>query len=177
MRGWQAGMRSLLCLACGAAPTGAAELRAEMRQATPAGPGEPLGSLTIGDGPAGAAIKTALQGLSPGPHGFHVHETGSCAPTTADSQPVPAGGAGGHFDPQRTGRHAGPQGAGHPGDLPVLQVAADGTAIAQLTAPNIKDVTVLRGKAVVIHAGGDNYSDQPAPLGGGGARIACGVLE
>ena len=35
----------------------------------------------------------------------------------------------------------------------------------------------LRGKAVIIHASGDNYSDQPAPLGGGGARIACGVFQ
>ena len=42
---------------------------------------------------------------------------------------------------------------------------------------NFKDVSALRGKSVVIHAGGDNYSDQPQPLGGGGARIACGVIE
>jgi len=29
----------------------------------------------------------------------------------------------------------------------------------------------------MIHAGGDNYADQPAPLGGGGARVACGVIK
>jgi superoxide dismutase, Cu-Zn family len=177
MRGWHAGVCAVLFAACGAGATGAAELRAEMRQATPTGPGEALGTLNIADGPAGAAVKTALKGLPPGPHGFHVHETGSCAPTTANNQPVPAGGAGGHFDPQRTGKHEGPDGAGHLGDLPVLQVAADGSAAADLTAPHIRDVAALRGKAVVIHAGGDHYSDQPAPLGGGGARIACGVLE
>jgi len=177
MRGWQAGVCAVLFAACGAGAAGAAELRAEMRQATPTGPGEVLGTVNVADSPAGAAVKTALKGLPPGPHGFHVHETGSCAPTTANNQPVPAGGAGGHFDPQRTGKHEGPDGAGHLGDLPVLQVAADGSAAANLTAPHIKDVAVLRGKAVVIHAGGDNYSDQPAPLGGGGARIACGILE
>jgi Cu-Zn family superoxide dismutase len=38
-------------------------------------------------------------------------------------------------------------------------------------------VSGIRGKALMIHAGGDNYSDRPAPLGGGGARIACGVIE
>jgi Cu-Zn family superoxide dismutase len=43
-------------------------------------------------------------------------------------------------------------------------------------APRITNVSTLRGHAVVIHAGGDNYSDVP-PLGGGGARIACGVIN
>ena len=155
----------------------AAELRAELRQATPTGPGDPVGTVTISDGPGGAVAKTALKALPPGPHGFHIHENGSCQPTTADGQPVPAGGAGGHFDPQHTGKHEGPEGNGHLGDMPLLQVAGDGSATQTLTAPHIKDVSALRGKSLVIHVGGDNYSDQPQPLGGGGARIACGVIE
>lgn len=178
MRGWLVGAAVLAYAACGVGGAVAAELRAEMRLATPTGPGEALGSLNIGDSPAGAVVKTALKGLPPGPHGFHIHENGSCAPSTpAGGQPVPAGGAGGHFDPQKTGKHEGPHRAGHLGDLPVLTVAAGGAASVSLTAPHIKDVAALRGKAVMIHAGGDNYSDQPAPLGGGGARLACGVLE
>ncbi len=32
------------------------------------------------------------------------------------------------------------------------------------------------GRSIMIHAGGDNYSDTPARLGGGGARVACGVV-
>jgi Cu-Zn family superoxide dismutase len=155
----------------------AAELRAEMHRATPSGPGEAVGTVTIADGPAGAVIKTDLKGLPPGPHGFHVHEHGSCAPAPQNGQVAPAGAAGGHLDPQHTGHHAGPQGQGHLGDLPVLQVAPDGAATATLTAPRIDDVAKLRGKALMIHAGGDTYSDQPQPLGGGGARLACGVLE
>ena len=155
----------------------AAELRVEIRQATPTGPGDSLGTVTIGDGPSGAIVTTALKGLPPGPRGFHIHENGSCQPTTANGQPVPAGGAGGHLDPQHTGKHEGPAGNGHLGDLPVLQVAGDGSATQTLTAPHIKDVAVLRGRSVVIHIGGDNYSDQPQPLGGGGARIGCGVIE
>ena len=59
----------------------------------------------------------------------------------------------------------------------MLQVAGDGSATQTLTAPHIKDLATIRGKALMIHAGGDNYSDQPAPLGGGGARIACGIIE
>ena len=177
MKFWWIGVLAMAALACGIGVAAAAELRAEMRQATPTGPGELLGTVTIGDGAGGAAVKTALKGLPAGAHGFHIHENGSCQPTTANNQPVPAGGAGGHFDPQKTGKHEGPHGNGHLGDLPVLEAAADGTATETLTAHHLTDVAALRGKAVMIHAGGDNYSDQPTPLGGGGARIACGVIE
>lgn len=173
----QIGAAAVLCLAFSAGGAAAAEFRAEMRQATASGPGEALGTITISDSAAGAVLKTALKGLPAGTHGFHIHENGSCAPTTANNQPVPAGAAGGHYDPQKTDKHEGPDGNGHLGDLPALQVAADGTAAQSLTAPHLKDVAALKGKAVMIHAGGDNYSDQPAPVGGGGARIACGVIE
>src|SRR5205823_2902234 len=143
----------------------------------PTGAGDVLGTVTIIDAAGGATIRTALKGLPPGPHGFHIHENGSCQPGTANNQPVPAGAAGGHFDPQKSGRHEGPQGSGHLGDLPVLEAAADGSANHTLSVPRLTDVAGLKGKSVMIHAGGDNYSDQPAPLGGGGARIACGVIE
>ena len=85
-------------------------------------------------------------------------------------------GAGGHFDPAATAKHLGPAGDGHKGDMPVLVVAPDGTATSPAVSPHLK-VADVKGHAIVIHAGGDNYSDQPAPLGGGGARIACGVVK
>jgi Cu-Zn family superoxide dismutase len=176
MRVWKWGICALAWVAVSGAAA-ATELRADMRLSTPSGPGEAVGTVTIADGPQGAMIKTDLKGLPPGPHGFHVHEHGSCEPAAANGHATPAGAAGGHFDPQRTGKHAGPRGEGHLGDLPVLQVAANGAAAETLAAPRIKDVGALRGKTVMIHAGGDNYSDQPEPLGGGGARIACGVLR
>ena len=84
--------------------------------------------------------------------------------------------AGGHFDPANTGKHLGPQGEGHKGDMPALVVGADGKATKSIIAPHLT-VADVKGHAVMIHAGGDNYSDQPAPLGGGGARIACGVAK
>jgi superoxide dismutase, Cu-Zn family len=176
MRVWKLGMVALAWIA-GAGAAAAVELRAEMHRAMASGPSEAVGTVTIADSAQGAVVKTDLKGLPAGPHGFHVHEHGSCEHAMTNGQTVPAGAAGGHFDPQNTGKHAGPQGEGHLGDLPVLQVAANGTATGTLTAPRIKDVSMLRGKAVMIHAGGDNYSDQPAPLGGGGARLACGVLQ
>ena len=45
-----------------------------------------------------------------------------------------------------------------------------------MTANRLK-VADVKGRALMIHAGGDNYSDQPKPLGGGGARVACGVIK
>jgi len=177
MTGWRIAIATAGCLVAAAGMAAAAELHAEMRLATPTGTGDAIGTVTIADSAAGATIKTALKGLSPGPHGFHIHEKGSCQPSTANNQPVPAGAAGGHFDPDKSGRHEGPQGSGHLGDLPILQATPDGTANQTLTAPRLKDVAALKGKSVMIHAGGDNYSDQPAPLGGGGARVACGVIE
>ena len=62
-------------------------------------------------------------------------------------------------------------------DLPLIVANPDGTADIAATAPRIADVAQLHGKALMIHVGGDNYSDEPKPNGGGGERIACGVIE
>jgi Cu-Zn family superoxide dismutase len=153
-----------------------AELSVKMTKVTDKGPGDAIGKIYFKDGPKGLIVTPRLKSLPPGPHGFHLHETRSCAPKAGpDGKLVPALAAGGHFDPDKTGKHAGPEGKGHLGDLPALEVAADGTAKKPILAPQLR-VTDLKGKALIIHAGGDNYADQPAPLGGGGARIACGVI-
>lgn len=157
-------------------PGHAESLHAPMTLATPAGLGASVGTITITEGLSGATFGLDLHGLPAGAHGFHVHANPSCAPGEKDGKPVPAGGAGGHLDPAMTAMHMGPDGMGHLGDLPFLTVDADGTAKATLTTPRIKSLDALKGHALMIHAGGDNYADQPAPLGGGGARLACGVI-
>ena len=136
-----------------------------------------IGSVSLVNSPYGLLITPNLTGLPPGMHGFHIHEKASCANTTVDNVVTVAGGAGGHWDPEHAGKHEGPYGQGHLGDLPGLYVAADGTATMPVLAPRIKDVGQLHGVALMIHAGGDNHSDHPAKLGGGGARIACGVIN
>ena len=145
---------------------------------TEAGTADLVGTVEIAAGPEGAVFTPDLTGLTPGDHGFHVHQNGDCGPSTRDDGTVvPGGAAGGHWDPDETGVHLGPDGDGHRGDLPVLAAAEDGSATAAVTATRISDPAPIAGLALMIHAGGDNYSDDPAPLGGGGARFACGVIE
>jgi Cu-Zn family superoxide dismutase len=160
-----------------ATPLSAATVVATMYLAGPTGVGDPVGRVVFRDAAGGATIKVTLYRLSPGRHGFHIHQNPSCGPGPVDGVSEPAGGAGAHYDPMGTGKHMGPTGKGHLGDLPILTVAADLTDHETLTAPRITDVTQLKGHALVIHAGGDNYADEPKPLGGGGARIACGVIS
>jgi Cu-Zn family superoxide dismutase len=60
--------------------------------------------------------------------------------------------------------------------LPALHVAADGTATYPVLAPRIKSLAEILNRSLMVHVGGDNHADHPAPLGGGGARMACGVI-
>ena len=106
----------------------------------------------------------------PGVHGFHLHETNTLTPTTNNNgDTVIGGGAGGHWDPENTGIHTGPDGNGHKGDLPSITVADDGSVNETVIAKRIV-FTDVAGKSFMIHAGGDTYSDEPT-LGGGGARL------
>ncbi|MGH8507179.1 MAG: superoxide dismutase [Cu-Zn] SodC [Gammaproteobacteria bacterium] len=135
-----------------------------------------IGNLTFSERPEGLLIQHEVGGLPPGAHGFHVHENPSCDPGEKDGAVQAGEAAGHHFDPAKSGRHEGPEGTGHLGDLPVLNVDEAGRAIGAVTAPRLK-VSDLKGRAVIVHAGSDNYSDQPEKGGGGGARIACGVIQ
>lgn len=157
-------------LAWGSA-AGAGEFTVEMHRIDGQGVGETIGSVAVKDGAAGLELVPNLRNLPAGPHGFHVHENPACGPGDKDGKVQVGLAAGGHYDPEQTGKHLGPVGMGHRGDLPMLEVARDGTATAPLSAPRLhaKD---LQGRALVIHAGSDNFADQP-----GGARIACGVVK
>lgn len=135
-----------------------------------------IGTVTIHATRYGLEFQPNMTGLTPGMHGFHIHQNPSCAPSEKDGKMVPALAAGGHYDPGNTGRHEGPWGDGHLGDLPALYVDEKGIAVYPILAPRLK-LSDLNGHALMIHFGGDNHSDHPSPLGGGGARIACGVIH
>lgn len=155
--------------------TAPAAVTVEMHAVSPEGIGESIGTITIEAMEEGTKLTPDLSDLTPGAHGFHVHEKGSCEPGEADGKPGAALAAGGHYDPEGEGHHAGPYGSGHLGDLPVLYVNADGKALDPVLAPRITPEQ-MAGRSLMVHAGGDNYSDQPEKLGGGGARVACGVI-
>jgi Cu-Zn family superoxide dismutase len=163
-------------LALFATAASADEIVVTVTLATDAGVGKEIGTVKVQDTAYGALFTPSLRELPPGVHGFHVHEHAHCGPAEKDGKMTAGMAAGGHLDPAKTGKHLGPYAEGHLGDLPPLVVDSDGTATLPVLAPRLK-VKDLKSRSLMIHAGGDNYSDQPKLLGGGGARIACGVFD
>ena len=152
------------------------QITVQMNLVNEQGIGKNIGSVTAMDSRYGLILIPELKDLTPGIHGFHVHQMPYCGEAMKDGKHVAALAAGGHFDPFGTNKHGGPYGEGHLGDLPFLYVGADGKAVSPVLAPRLK-VADLKGRSLMIHAGGDNYSDSPEALGGGGARVACGVIK
>jgi Cu-Zn family superoxide dismutase len=149
----------------------------QMNLVDESGTGKAVGQVTISETPYGLVFSPSLSGMPAGQHGFHVHENPSCAAKEKDGKMVPALAAGGHFDPKDTKHHGSPWGDGHMGDLPPLFVDASGNSNGPVLAPRLKTLADVKGRALMIHAGGDNHSDHPAALGGGGARVVCGVIQ
>ena len=165
-----------------AAPTAAAPApapapvpRGEMAHAVIKGEGgQALGAAALEDSAHGVIITAQLHHLSPGMHAFHIHDTGKCEP--------PFKTAGGHFNP--AGHKHGvrnPEGL-HAGDLPNIEVGADGTARFQffaagatLKAGEKNSLFDADGAALVVHKGEDDLASDPA--GNAGDRIGCGVVE
>lgn len=154
----------------------AQELVIPMQAIDSAGVGNSIGTVKATAGPYGTVFTPDLKNLIPGLHGFHVHQNPDCSPGEKGGKKVSGLAAGGHYDPSGAGRHEGPYGNGHLGDLPALYVDTKGQASHPVLAPRLK-LSDLKGRSLMIHAGGDNYSDNPKKLGGGGARMACGVVK
>ncbi|HGX4344917.1 TPA: superoxide dismutase [Cu-Zn] SodC [Escherichia coli] len=156
----------------------AAEQEVPMNLVSADGKEVSIGKITIQETPYGLLFTPGLHSLPEGIHGFHVHEKGNCAPALKDGKPVAALSAGGHFDPKNTGKHLGPWSPdGHLGDLPALFVTHDGKANYPVLAPRLNSLKEIKGRSLMLHAGGDNHHDHPEPLGGGGARMACGIIQ
>lgn len=132
------------------------------------GEGKAIGTVTIKKAQCGVLFTPNLTDLKPGPHGFHIHQNPSCDDF--------GNAAGAHLDPNHTNAHGGPYGSGHLGDLPFLWVGEDGKAILPVLEPRLA-LNDVKGHSLMIHRGGDNYSDDPEKNGGGGGRIACGVIK
>lgn len=166
----------LLCTAAFQACAAPAEIVVPVMKLDVAKGNQPIGEIRISQSRYGAVFTPKLQGLAAGVYGFHVHENPSCEAKEKDGKMTAGLAAGGHWDPKKTGAHKGPwDDGGHLGDLPALAVDAKGN-VQPVVAPRIKKIASLKGRSLMIHAGGDNYSDHPAALGGGGGRMACGVI-
>ncbi len=115
-------------------------------------------------------VSALVTGLEPGKHGFHIHETGDCSAPDATS-------AGGHYNPEGVD-HGGPDAAvHHVGDLGNLEADAEGKAEyhANWGFLSLEGDHSIVGKAVIVHAGEDDFTSQPT--GAAGGRLACGVIE
>lgn len=135
--------------------------------------GEKAGTATLTETPQGVLVELEVSGLPEGQWvAFHVHETGTCDHQTGHDS------AGGHFNP--TGAEHGYLAAKgpHAGDMPNQQAGADGVLRAQVFNAMVKldgGDTAIRGRALMIHGGTDDYKSQPS--GDAGTREACGVIE
>lgn len=151
----------------------AQDITVDVKKITAQGIGEKIGTIAVIPEQGGIALQLNVNGLPDGKHGFHLHEKGDCGPGLDNGQPAAGMAAGPHYDPEGHKTHAGPTGAGHKGDLPAIDVTG-GMAQQKVIAPRLT-LQDVRGRAFVIHQGGDNYTDTP-PNGGGGSRIACAVV-
>ncbi|WP_413289737.1 superoxide dismutase family protein [Bdellovibrio sp. HCB337] len=115
-------------------------------------------------------VEAMLEGLKPGPHGFHIHEKGDCSAPDFTS-------AGGHFNPGSK-PHAGHEAPEkHVGDMGNITADSKGKAklTLELSGTSIGGTDGILGKAVIVHENADDFKTQPT--GNAGGRIACGVIE
>lgn len=134
-----------------------------------------VGEAILEEGIEGVTISLKGENLPPGLHGYHIHEKGLCEGPTFET-------AGGHFNPDDKQHGFDHENGPHAGDLPNLNVGADG----KVKNKYVNDRVTLRenkphslkgenGTSLIIHARPDDYISQPA--GDAGERIACGVIS
>jgi len=118
----------------------------------------------------GIRVTVEVSGLTPGSHGFHIHEKGDCSAPDASS-------AGGHFNPHQTAHGKIGEGAHHAGDLPSLEADAQGNAgfDTVLNSITFSGEHTIIGRSLIVHADPDDYVSQPT--GNSGPRVACAVIQ
>ncbi|MCE5336192.1 MAG: superoxide dismutase family protein [Desulfobacteraceae bacterium] len=174
MRGFVKGML-LSTLVLGVALSGCARKSAETEatKATavmnPTEASKVKGFVSFAKDGKGLRIIADIQGLAPGPHGFHIHEYGDCSSPDAAS-------AGGHFNPFDM-PHAGPKvEKHHAGDLGNVEADKNGRAKLEIMVEglSLEGRNSVIGRSIIVHAQADDFKTQPT--GNSGARVACGVI-
>ena len=127
------------------------------------------GSVIFARTEQGLRVIAKISNLSPGPHGFHIHEFGDCRATDASS-------AGDHFNPGKASHGAPDAETRHVGDLGNVVADESGTAKmdAVIAGLQLEGPDMIIGRSVIVHADADDMQTQPT--GGAGVRLACGVI-
>ncbi len=130
---------------------------------------EAHGTVTFTKSESGMDVTADVEGLTPGKHGFHIHELGDCSAVDGTS-------AGGHFNPDGKAHGAPTAAVRHVGDLGNIAAEADGKAHLEWTDTHLSfgGPHSIIGLAVIVHAAEDDLTSQPT--GDAGARVACGVI-
>jgi Cu-Zn family superoxide dismutase len=138
--------------------------------------GDAVGLATFTEDADGVTVRILIQGLSPGEHGWHLHEFGVCEPGGDE----PFSSAGGHWNPTAQ-PHGGPDDEEHHvGDFGNLVASADGLAEIEITTTDftfeagVTSIFDEDGTSIVVHEGVDDLTTQPD--GNSGPRYACGVV-
>ncbi len=128
-----------------------------------------IGIVTFTKVRTGIEVVADLEGLTPGLHGFHIHQYGDCSAPNGDS-------AGGHFNPEGMPHGAPTSKERHVGDFGNVTADKDGKAHLDWTDPLIsfEGRDSIIGRGVIVHAMADDLVSQPA--GNAGPRVACGVV-
>ncbi|HYX46336.1 MAG TPA: superoxide dismutase family protein [Sphingomicrobium sp.] len=132
--------------------------------------GQSIGTVRAWQTAGGLSFHIAASGLPHGLHGVHVHSVGRCDPPDFAS-------AGAHWNPAGKKHGLNNPAGPHAGDLPNVEVAANGVLRATVTLPGASMTSLLDadGAALVIHAAADDYMTDPS--GNSGVRIACAVIQ
>ena len=128
-----------------------------------------MGNMSFIGYPDRVEVRGTVSGLTPGAHGFHIHEVGDCGGKGALA-------AGGHYNPTDQ-LHGKPGMHSHMGDLGNIEANDKGVAVIQKSFTILAqgDMMVLKGRSVIVHAAADDFFSQPT--GNSGARVACGVIQ
>jgi len=117
----------------------------------------------------GVRVVADLSGLTPGKHGFHIHEFGDISSEDGSS-------AGGHFNPMGMPHSMPSADKRHAGDMGNVEANSDGKAHLDYVDPvmSLTGEHSIIGRGVIVHEKEDDLKTQPT--GNAGARVACGVI-
>ena len=117
-------------------------------------------------------VQVSIEAAPPGEHAVHIHETGDCSAPDATS-------AGGHWNPTGADHGKWNEAPFHLGDIGNVLAGEDGTGSIMLTTDlwemGTGETNDIMGKAVIVHAGPDDFTTQPT--GAAGGRLGCGVIN